>query len=101
MSHGARVQMELMQVMAVAMCVPMKIKSIDAPLGTIAIDSIYTPIVNVRFVVEPTRVGQKTDYERLCLVMMKPMVPLTPEEAVTIAGRILHRSHQSCSSTLA
>jgi DNA-directed RNA polymerase subunit alpha len=66
-------------------------KQLDAPIGTIAIDSIYTPIVNVRFVVEPTRVGQKTDYEKLILEV-ETDGSLTPEEAVTIAGRIL-RDH--------
>jgi DNA-directed RNA polymerase subunit alpha len=35
--------------------------------GLIAIDSIFTPIKNVRFFVEPTRVGQQTDYEKLIL----------------------------------
>lgn len=66
-------------------------KQIDAPLNTIAIDSIYTPIVNVRYVVEPTRVGQKTDYEKLILEV-ETDGSVTPEEAVTIAGRIL-RDH--------
>jgi DNA-directed RNA polymerase subunit alpha len=66
-------------------------KQIDAPINTIAIDSIYTPIVNVRFIVEPTRVGQKTDYEKLILEV-ETDGSVTPEEAVTIAGRIL-RDH--------
>jgi DNA-directed RNA polymerase subunit alpha len=66
-------------------------KQIDSPLSTIAIDSIYTPIVNVRFVVEPTRVGQKTDYERLVLEV-ETDGSIVPEEAVTVAGRIM-RDH--------
>jgi DNA-directed RNA polymerase subunit alpha len=66
-------------------------KQLDSPLGTVAIDSIYTPIVNVRFVVEPTRVGQKTDYERL-LLEVETDGSITPEEAVTVAGRIM-RDH--------
>lgn len=63
----------------------------DAPLGTVAIDSIYTPIANVRFHVEPTRVGQKTDYEKLILEI-ETDGSLSPEEAVTTAGRVL-RDH--------
>jgi DNA-directed RNA polymerase subunit alpha len=63
----------------------------DAPLGTVAIDSIFTPISNVRFHVEPTRVGQKTDYEKLILEI-ETDGSLTPEEAVTTAGRVL-RDH--------
>jgi DNA-directed RNA polymerase subunit alpha len=37
-------------------------KAPDQPIGTIAIDSIFTPIRNVRFFVEPTRVGGQTDF---------------------------------------
>lgn len=66
-------------------------KAGDSPVGTIAIDSIFTPIMNVRFNVEPTRVGQKTDYEKLVLEVESDG-SLAPEEAITIAGRIL-RDH--------
>jgi len=91
MSDDAHVQMELRVGHGRGYVPSDENKSIDAPLGTIAIDSIYTPIVNCRFVVEPTRVGQKTDYERLILEV-ETDGSLTPEEAVTIAGRIL-RDH--------
>ena len=37
----------------------------DLPLGTIAIDSIFTPIKNVKYNVENYRVEQKTDFEKL------------------------------------
>ena len=39
----------------------------DVELGTIAIDSIYTPVKNVKFSIENYRVEQKTDYEKLVL----------------------------------
>jgi DNA-directed RNA polymerase subunit alpha len=39
----------------------------DAPIGTIAIDSIFTPIKNVNYNIEDYRVGQKTDFEKLNL----------------------------------
>ena len=39
----------------------------DAPIGVIPIDAIYTPIKNVAYKVENTRVGQKTDYEKLTM----------------------------------
>ena len=42
-----------------------KIKQISAPQGTIFIDSIYTPIKNVKYTIENYRVEQKTDYEKL------------------------------------
>lgn len=66
-------------------------KSPDQPLGTVAIDSVFTPIVNVRYFVETTRVGQQTDYEKLRLEI-ETDGSMTPQEAVTYAGKIL-RDH--------
>jgi DNA-directed RNA polymerase subunit alpha len=63
----------------------------DQPIGMIAIDSIFTPILNVRYLVEPTRVGQKTDYEKLTLEITTDG-SITPEEALATAARIL-RDH--------
>jgi len=63
----------------------------DQPLGTIAIDSIFTPILNVRYLVEPTRVGQKTDYEKLTLEITTDG-SITPEEALATAAKIM-RDH--------
>lgn len=63
----------------------------DQPLGTMAIDSIFTPILNVRYLVEPTRVGQKTDYEKLTLEITTDG-SITPEEALATAAKIL-RDH--------
>ena len=40
-------------------------KKLDAPLGTIPMDSIFTPIKNVKYSIEDYRVEQKTDYEKL------------------------------------
>jgi len=91
LSNDAHVQMELRVGHGRGYVPSEENKQIDAALGTIAIDSIYTPIVNVRFIVEPTRVGQKTDYERLVLEV-ETDGSITPEEAVTVAGRIM-RDH--------
>jgi DNA-directed RNA polymerase subunit alpha len=66
-------------------------KAADQPIGTIAIDSIFTPIKNVRFFVEPTRVGGQTDFEKLILEI-ETDGSITPEEALTHAGKIL-RDH--------
>lgn len=60
----------------------------DMPIGTIPIDSIYTPIKNVSYHVENTRVGQKTDYEKLILEVTTDG-SITPDDAVTYAGKIL------------
>ena len=65
----------------------------DDPIGVIAIDSIFTPIKNVKYEVKPTRVGQKIDYEERVLDV-ETDGSLTPEEAVTEAASIL-RDHVS------
>lgn len=63
-------------------------KEEDAPIGTIAIDSIYTPIRNVRFTIENFRVEQKTDYEKL-IIELECDGSLTPKDALQEAAKIL------------
>jgi len=63
-------------------------KSNSAPVGTIAIDSIFTPIRNVKFSVENFRVEQKTDYEKL-LVEIHGDGSITPKNALQEAAKIL------------
>jgi DNA-directed RNA polymerase subunit alpha len=60
----------------------------DAPFGFIPIDSIYTPIKNVKYSVENTRVEQRTDYEKLVMEVVTDGT-IHPEEAVKQASRIL------------
>jgi DNA-directed RNA polymerase subunit alpha len=63
-------------------------KNADAPVGVIAIDSIYTPIKNVKFTIENFRVEQKTDYEKLILDITTDG-SIHPEEALKEAAKIL------------
>ncbi|MEO5674185.1 MAG: DNA-directed RNA polymerase subunit alpha [Chitinophagales bacterium] len=60
----------------------------DMPIGTISMDAIYTPIKNVRYSIENTRVEQRTDYEKL-IVEIKTDGTIHPEEAIKGAARIL------------
>ncbi|MDE2517660.1 MAG: DNA-directed RNA polymerase subunit alpha [Rhodospirillales bacterium] len=60
----------------------------DAPIGLIPIDSIYSPVRRVSYRVEPTRVGQVTDYDKL-LLSVETNGAVTPEDAVALAARIL------------
>lgn len=60
----------------------------DAEIGTIAIDAIFTPIKNVRYHVENTRVEQKTDYEKL-IIEIRTDGTIHPEEAIKDSSRIL------------
>ncbi len=63
-------------------------KIITAPLGTIFIDSIYTPIINVQYNVEDFRVEQKTDYEKL-VIEIDTDGSIEPIEALKEAAKIL------------
>ncbi|HEX7571903.1 MAG TPA: DNA-directed RNA polymerase subunit alpha [Bacteroidota bacterium] len=66
-------------------------KAVDQTLGVIPIDSVFTPIVNVRYFVETTRVGQQTDYEKLT-IELDTDGSITPDDALAFAGKIL-RDH--------
>ncbi len=61
----------------------------DFPVGMLAIDAIYTPIRNVVYTIEPYRVGQKTDYERLILDVRTDGT-ITAQEAVHQTAKILN-----------
>ena len=60
----------------------------DNVVGTIAIDSIFTPIKNVNYNVENYRVGQKTDYEKLN-INISTDGSIDPKQALTEASKIL------------
>jgi DNA-directed RNA polymerase subunit alpha len=60
----------------------------ELPFGYIAMDSIYTPIKNVKYSVENTRVEQRTDYERL-LIDIQTDGSIHPEDALKGAANIL------------
>ena len=63
-------------------------KVADSALGVIAIDSIFTPIINVKYTIENFRVEQKTDYEKL-LLDISTDGSIHPEEALKEAAKIL------------
>lgn len=60
----------------------------DAPFGYIPTDAIFTPIKNVKYAIENTRVEQRTDYEKLIMDVVTDGT-IHPEEAVKQASRIL------------
>ncbi len=63
-------------------------KKYEFPIGFIPVDSIFSPVTKVNYTIENTRVGQKTDYEKLILEI-NTNGTIDPEEAIIIAGRIL------------
>ena len=63
--------------------------NISAPIGTIYTDSIYTPVYNVSYTVENTRVGNITDFDKLTLEVQTNGT-LTASEAVSFGAKILN-----------
>ena len=63
-------------------------KPIDAPFGIIPIDAIFTPIKNVKYIVDNYRVEQKTDYERLTMEVWSDG-SIHPKDALKEAAKIL------------
>jgi DNA-directed RNA polymerase subunit alpha len=63
-------------------------KTNSAPIGTIFIDSIFTPIKNVKYTIENYRVEQKTDYEKLVMEVNSDG-SIHPKEALKEAAKIL------------
>jgi DNA-directed RNA polymerase subunit alpha len=63
-------------------------KRADMPLGVIPIDSIFSPVIRVKYSVENTRVGQRTDYDMLILEIWTDG-RITPDDALFQASAIL------------
>ncbi|MBF0484750.1 MAG: DNA-directed RNA polymerase subunit alpha [Candidatus Omnitrophica bacterium] len=70
--------------------VPAELNKKDAEPDTIAIDSIFTPIIKSSYEVSNTRVGQKTDYDQLALEIWTNG-SINPKEALLYASNILQR----------
>ena len=60
----------------------------DAPIGLIPVDALYSPVRQVSYKVDPTRVGQDLDYDKLTLTVETDGT-VSPDDAVGYAGRIL------------
>jgi DNA-directed RNA polymerase subunit alpha len=63
-------------------------RKLEPIIGVIPVDSIFTPVKRVNYVVENTRVGQVTDYDRLILETWTDG-SISPKEAVSLSARIL------------
>jgi len=60
----------------------------DAPAGTVFVDALFSPVTKVAFYVENTRVGQKTDFDRLILEVTTNGA-ITPEDSLSYAAKLL------------
>jgi len=65
-----------------------ELKLPDQPIGTIPLDAVFNPVRKVNYAIENTRVGHRTDYERLILEV-ETNGSVTPDDALTYAGKIL------------
>lgn len=63
-------------------------RPVDAPIGLIPVDALYSPVRQVSYKVENTRVGQELDYDKLTLTVETDGT-VTPDDAVAYAARIL------------
>lgn len=66
-----------------------KNKKDDQPIGMLPVDSIFTPVRRVNFLVENTRVGQITDYDKLVLEVWTNGT-ISPDDAVSFGAKILN-----------
>ncbi len=88
LDRGAKLNMELTIENGKGYVPATQNKPEGAPIGLIPVDSLFSPVKKVAFKVENTRVGNRTDYDKLIL-SVETNGALSPEDAVGIAARIL------------
>ncbi len=60
----------------------------DAPVGTVYVDSLFSPVTKVAYKVESTRVGQRTDLDRL-MIEVNTNGAITPEDSLSYAAKLM------------
>ncbi len=88
LAEGARLQMTLTVKVGKGYALSEANKDESAPVGTIPIDAVFSPIKRVSYVVGNARVGQKTDYDKLTMEVWTDG-SVVPEDAVAYAAKIL------------
>ncbi|MDB5716798.1 MAG: DNA-directed polymerase subunit alpha [Sphingomonas bacterium] len=88
LDEGATLNMELTADIGKGYVPSANNRPLDAPIGLIPIDALYSPVRQVAYKVENTRVGQELDYDKLTLTVETDGT-LTPEDAIGYAARIL------------
>ncbi len=91
LTKDARVRVELDVASGRGYVIAEQNKRPDAPVGTIPVDALFSPVTKVNYSVENTRVGQRTDYDRL-IVDVWTDGTILPVDAVSYAAKIL-RDH--------
>src|SRR3546814_1059992 len=88
LDEGATLNMELTSESGKGYVPAASNRPVDAPIGLIPIDALYSPVRQVSYKVENTRVGQKLDYDKLTLTVETDGT-ISPEDAIAYAARIL------------
>lgn len=91
LTKDARVRIEMDVAAGRGYVIAEQNKRPDAPVGTIPVDALFSPVTKVNYSVENTRVGQRTDYDRL-IVDVWTDGTILPVDAVSYAAKIL-RDH--------
>ena len=88
LDQGAKISMEMTVETGKGYVAGNQNRPEDAPIGLIPVDALYSPVRKVSYKVEPTRVGQLTDYDKLSM-RVETNGAITPEDSVAVAARIL------------
>ncbi len=88
LDEGATLNMELTANSGKGYVAAVMNRPVDAPIGLIPVDSLYSPVRQVSYKVENARVGQELDYDKLSLTVETDGT-VAPEDAVAYAARIL------------
>jgi len=88
LDEGAKLVMELTVATGKGYVAAADNRTEDQEIGVIPVDAIYSPVRRVAYQVQPTRVGQRTDYDKLVLTVETDGT-VTPDDAVALAARIL------------
>ncbi len=94
LDEGAKIDMEFIIGRGKGYVSAAKNRTDDSPIGFIPVDSIFSPVRQVSYKVENTRVGENTDYDKLSMKVETNGV-ITPEDAIALAARILQDQLQS------
>ena len=88
LDQGATLNMELTADIGKGYVPAVANRPADAPIGLIPVDALYSPVRQVAYKVDNTRVGQELDYDKLSLTLETDGT-VTPEDAIAYAARIL------------
>jgi len=88
LDSGAKISMELTVDIGKGYRPAVENRSEDSPIGLIPVDALFSPVRKISYKVENTRVGQRTDYDKLSM-RIETNGAVTPEDAVALGARIL------------